>query len=137
MRLIKRLIELAFVMFVLSLFMKNKDVEMQITYFWLSQPIKMAFWELVTLCVSLGIIIAAIGDFITQLKWARERRRMIKTDREHHGEVTRLKDLLKGLESENERLKKELEQKTSEVSFVESKQPALSQSGPTGPPPES
>lgn len=137
MRLIKRLIELAFVMFVLSLFMKNKDVEMQITYFWLSQPIKMAFWELVTLCVSLGIIIAAIGDFITQMKWARERRRMLKTDREHHGEVTRLNDLLKGLESENERLKKELERKTSEVSFVESKQPTLSQSGPTGPPPES
>lgn len=137
MRLLKRLIELAFVMFVLSLFMKNKDVEMQITYFWLSQPVKLAFWELVTLCVSLGIIVAAIGDFITQLKWIRERRRMLKTDREHNSEVARLKDLAKGLEAENERLKRELELKTSEVSSVESKQPALSQSGPTGPPPVS
>jgi hypothetical protein len=137
MKLIKRLIEVAFVMFLLSLFMMNKDVEMQITYFWLSQPIKLAFWELVTLCVSLGIIIAAVGDFITQLKWARQRRRMIKTDKEHSGEVARLRDLAKGLESENERLKKELEQKTSEVSFVESQQPALSQSRPTGPSPES
>jgi hypothetical protein len=137
MRLIKRLIELAFVIFVISLFMKNKDVEMQITYFWLSQPIKMAFWELVTLCVSLGIIIAAIGDFITQLKWIRERRRMIKTDQEHHSDMARLNDLVKGLESENERLRKELEQKTSEVSSFESKQPTLSLSGPAGSPPES
>ncbi len=137
MRLIKRLIELAFVVFVISLFMKNKDVELQITYFWLSQPIKMAFWELVTLCVSLGIIIAAIGDFITQLKWIRERRRMIKTDQEHQGDVARLNDLVKGLESENERLRKELEQKTSEVSSFESNQPTLSLSGPAGPPPES
>jgi hypothetical protein len=137
MRLIKRLIEVAFVMFLLSLFMMNKDVEMQITYFWISQPIKMAFWEVVTLCVSLGIIIAAVGDFVTQLKWARARRRMVKTDKEHHGEVTRLKDLAKGLESENERLRKELEQVTSEVSSAEGKQPSLSQSGPTGPPPES
>ena len=72
MRLIKRLLELAFVILIISLFMKNKDVELQITYFGLSAPIKVALWELVTICVSLGIIIAAVGDFMTQLKWLRE-----------------------------------------------------------------
>ena len=85
MRLIKRLIELAFVILIISLFMKNKDIELSINYFGLKEPIKLAFWELVTLCVSVGIIIAALGDFITQLKWVRERRRMVKTDRETSG----------------------------------------------------
>ena len=36
MRLVKRLIELAFVILVISLFMKNKDVELQINYFFFS-----------------------------------------------------------------------------------------------------
>jgi type III secretory pathway component EscU len=90
MRLIKRLIELAFVILVISLFMKNKDIELQINYFGLSEPIKVAFWELVTFCVSIGIIIAALGDFITQLKWIREKRRMIKTDKGHQKEVKRV-----------------------------------------------
>jgi hypothetical protein len=87
MRLIRRLIELAFVIFVLSLFMKNKDIVMQIDYYGLSAPITVAFWELVTVCVSLGIIIAAVGDFITQFKWAAERRSMRKRDSEHQQAV--------------------------------------------------
>jgi len=115
MRLLKRLIELALVILVISLFMKNKDVELQINYFGLSAPIKVAFWELVTFCVSLGIIIAAVGDFITQFKWVRERRRMIKTDQEHQGEVTRLQGRIGELESENRRLSTELEQKSDEI----------------------
>ena len=52
MKFVKRLIELAFIILIISLFMKNKDVEFQIAYFGLSEPIKMAFWELViTLCL--------------------------------------------------------------------------------------
>lgn len=116
MRLIKRLVELAFVILVISLFMKNKDIELQINYFGLSEPLKVAFWELVTFCVSLGIIIAAVGDFITQLKWSGERRRMIKTDTEHQSEVGRLNDSIRSLETENQRLKSQLEQKSREIS---------------------
>ena len=119
MRLIKRLIELAFVILIISLFMKNKDVELTINYFGLKEPIKLAFWELVTICVSLGIIIAAVGDFITQLKWVRERRRMIKTDRDHKGEVDGLNAKIGRLESENQRLQKDVQEKSSRIVELE------------------
>jgi len=119
MRLVKRLIELAFVILVISLFMKNKDLELQINYFFLQEPIKVAFWELVTFCVSLGIIIAAVGDFVTQWKWIRERRRMVRTDQEHQGELERLNSRIQALESENQHLKKELEQKTAETTALQ------------------
>ncbi|MBI5250873.1 MAG: hypothetical protein HY912_15405 [Desulfomonile tiedjei] len=115
MRLIRRLIELAFVLFVISLFMKNKDITLQIDYYGLKEPIKVAFWELVTLCVSLGIIIAALGDFITQLKWVRERRRIIKRDQQHQGEVDGLNAKLLQLQEANLRLKKEAEAKSREL----------------------
>lgn len=118
MRLIKRLIELAFVILVISLFMKNKDIELTINYFGLKEPIKVAFWELVTFCVSLGIIIAALGDFITQLKWVGERRRMVKTDREHAGEVNKLSDKIKSLEKENVDIKRELDEKSEELASL-------------------
>lgn len=116
MRLFKRLVELAFVIFVISLFMKNKDLELQIAYFGLDAPIKVAFWELVTFCVSIGIIIAAIGDFVTQIKWMREKRRMTKTDRGHNRDVERLNQKIQELETENERVKSNLETKDREVS---------------------
>ncbi|MGA8831851.1 MAG: hypothetical protein ACLQT6_05850 [Desulfomonilaceae bacterium] len=119
MRLIKRLIELAFVILIISLFMKNKDIELSINYFGLKEPIRLAFWELVTICVSLGIIIAALGDFITQLKWVGERRRMIKTDRGHHDEVKGLSKRISDLESENQRLQNDLEQKNSKIAELE------------------
>lgn len=115
MRLIKRLIELAFVIFIISLFMKNKDVELTITYFGLAEPINVAFWELVTFCVSVGIIIAALGDFITQLKWIGERRRMIKTDQEHQGVVDGLNKQLEQLRAETRGLKQQLTEKTTEA----------------------
>jgi len=123
MRLVKRLIELAFVILVISLFMKNKDVELQINYFGLQEPIRVAFWELVTFCVSLGIIIAAVGDFVTQLKWRREKRRMIRNDQEHQGEVERLSTRIQALDSENRSLKKELEQKALETKAIGPSQP--------------
>ena len=115
MRLIKRLIELAFVILVISLFMKNKDVQVSITYFGLSEPITLAFWELVTICISVGIIIAAVGDFITQLKWVKERRRMVKTDKEHQQTVDGLNRRIKELETESETLKKELKEKPQDT----------------------
>lgn len=121
MRLLKRLIELAFVIFVISLFMKNKDVVMSINYFGLSEPITVQFWELVTFCVAIGIIIAAVGDFVTQLKWIGERRRMIKTDREHQSVVDDLNRRIAALDSENQRLKKELDQKIEEISDLRAK----------------
>lgn len=128
MRLVKRLIELALVILVISLFMKNKDVVLQLNYFGLAQPLTVAFWELVTFCVSLGIIIAAVGDFVTQFRWVRERRRMIKTDQEHHSEVAKLEGKIGELESENRRLSAELEQKSAQIASLE-------QSGTSSPPP--
>lgn len=130
MRLIKRLIELAFVILIISLFMKNKDIELSINYFGLKEPIKIAFWELVTLCVSVGIIIAALGDFITQLKWVRERRRMVKTDREHQGDVARLNEKIADLESHVQRIQKELDQKNARIAELE-KDPPQIESGAT------
>jgi uncharacterized membrane protein YciS (DUF1049 family) len=130
MRLIKRLIELAFVILIISLFMKNKDIELSINYFGLKEPIKLAFWELVTLCVSVGIIIAALGDFITQLKWVRERRRMVKTDREHQGDVARLNEKIADLESHVQRIQKELDQKNARIAELEKDSPQI-ESGAT------
>jgi hypothetical protein len=115
MRLVKRLIELGFGVFLITFFMKNQGIELQISYYGLSQPIKVAFWELVTFCVSLGIIIAAVGDFVTQLKWVRERRRMIKTDQEHQSVVKGLEGRIQSLEVENQSLKSDLDSKTDEI----------------------
>ncbi len=138
MKLLKRLIELAFVLLVISLFMKNKDVELAINYFGLTEPIKVQFWELVTFCVSLGIIIAAVGDLITQLKWVRERRKLIKTDKEHQKTVDDLNSRIEGLESEieavrseKERLEKDLEAKTKELGAAK-KLPETTPSGTAG-----
>lgn len=118
MRLIRRLIELAFVILIISLFMKNKDVVLQVDYYGLKEPIKLAFWELVTLCVSLGIIIAAVGDFITQLKWMRDRRRMVKRDKQHQGEVDGLNAKIQQLQNENQRLKKDAGTQSKDLEVV-------------------
>ena len=115
MRLIKRLIELAVVVLIISLFMMNKDVMVQITYFGLSKPVTLAFWELVTICVSLGIIISAIGDFITHYKWLSERKRLLKTDQEHQQVVENLNKDIRQLHAENANLRQELEQKSAEI----------------------
>lgn len=112
MRLIKRLIELAFFVFLLSLFGKNMDLSLPIKYYGLPQPITVQFWELVIFCVAIGIIIAALGDFITQVKWLSERRRMIKTDREHHAEVQALSEKIRALEADSTRLQRELDTKS-------------------------
>ncbi len=123
MKLIRRLIELAVVLFVISLFMKNKDVEFQFDYYGLKEPIKVAFWQLVTLCVSIGIIIAAVGDFVTQVKWLGERRKMVKRDQEHQGEVDRLNAKIREMQDENQRLKKEAEAKSKGLDVRRSQPP--------------
>jgi len=132
MKFVKRLIELAFIIFIISLFMKNKDVEFQLAYFGLSEPIKIAFWELVIICVSIGIIIAALGDLVAQLKWRNERRRMIKSEQDHEAEIARLNGLVKGLEAENQRLTKDLEAATREPVSSESTQCYSDIAGPAG-----
>ena len=132
MKFVKRMIELAFIIFIISLFMKNKDVEFQLTYFGLSEPVKIAFWELVISCVSIGIIIAALGDLVTQLKWRNDRRRMIKSEQEHEAEIARLNGLIKGLEAENHRLTKDLEAATRGPLSPESTQSYSDIAGPAG-----
>jgi hypothetical protein len=133
MRFVKRLIELAFIILIISLFMKNKDVEFQIAYFGLSEPIKVAFWELVVFCVSIGIIIAALGDLVTQLKWRNERRSMIKSGQEHEAEIARLNGLVKGLEAENQRLNMDLEAAKTGPLSIQSTQSCSDSTGPAGP----
>jgi len=115
MRLIKRLIELAVVVLIISLFMMNKDVTVRITYFGLDQPVTLAFWELVTICVSLGIIIAAIGDFITHYKWLSERKKLLKTDQEHQQVVENLNKDIRQLHAENAKLRQDLDEKSAEI----------------------
>jgi hypothetical protein len=132
MKFVKRLIELAFIIFIISLFMKNKDVEFQLAYFGLSEPIRIAFWELVITCVSIGIIIAALGDLVTQLKWRNERRRMIKSEQDHEAEIGRLNGLIKGLEAENQRLTKDLEAASREPLSSEITQSYSDIAGPSG-----
>jgi hypothetical protein len=105
MRLIKRLMELTFAVFIITLFAKNQGIEFGINYYGLKEPIKMAFWELVIFCVSLGILISAIGDFITQLRWMKEKRQLIKRDKDHQNTVDGLNDRIQALEKENEKLR--------------------------------
>lgn len=110
MKLVKRLIELAFGIFLLSLFALNSDVRVQIQYYGLTEPITVRFFELVLFCVALGVILAAVGDFITQLKWISERRRLLKRDQEHQSEVDLLNNRIKELEDENARYARDIEQ---------------------------
>jgi hypothetical protein len=132
LRLVKRMIEVAFIIFIISLFMKNKNIELAVNYYGLKEPIKVAFWELVTFCVAVGIIIAALGDFITQLKWLGERRRMLRTDRNHQAEVTNLTSQIESLEKENASLKIELERKKKDLPVSRGLEP-ISQKEPFAP----
>jgi uncharacterized integral membrane protein len=110
MKLVKRILELVLVILIITLFMMNKDVQMSINLFGITEePLRVSFWALVTVCIAVGILIAAIGDFVTQMQWRRERKRMIKTDQEHSKVVKDLEAKVDALVAENERLTKELE----------------------------
>jgi hypothetical protein len=111
MSLPKLLPVLLFFIFLITVFMSNSGVEMQLTYYLLPHPIKVAFWELVTFCISLGIILAALVDFVSQLGMIKERKKLVKADREQKAEIAKLTESLKTLESENETLRRELDGK--------------------------
>ncbi len=109
MKLVKTILVVIFFMFLISVFMLNKNVELQIKYFGLSKPVTVQFWELVTVCVALGVIVSALWDFFSELKWMRERRKMIQTHREHKSVEGRLTARIEELEAENLGLQHELE----------------------------
>jgi type II secretory pathway component PulF len=111
MSLPKLLPALLFVVFLITVFMSNSNVEMELNYYFLAHPIKVAFWELVTFCMSLGIILAASIDFLSQLSIIAERRRLTKADQEQKAEIERLTAELQTLQAENEELKKKPEGK--------------------------
>ncbi len=111
MSLPKLLPILLFFIFLITVFMSNSNVEMQLTYYLLPHPIKVAFWELVTFCLSLGIIVAALVDFVSQIGFMRERRKLLKDDKEQKAEIQRLTESVQTLEVENEKLRSDMEGK--------------------------
>ncbi|MDQ1238665.1 MAG: hypothetical protein QG577_850 [Thermodesulfobacteriota bacterium] len=115
MKLAKRLLALAFVVFVITLFMFNKDLKVSIGYFGLSGPIDIPFWIIVTACFSLGFLIVAIIDSVSQLKWIREQRNWAKIDKERTEQIDKVNTALRSLEDLNRQLKADLERKTSEI----------------------
>jgi hypothetical protein len=118
MRLLKRLIELAFFVALLLLFSKNMGVVIPINFYRLTEPIQLKFYELVIFCVSLGIIIAALGDALTQIQWVRERRRMKKVAEEHGRQVETLRQKINALEEENEKLQRNWESRHEQPAGV-------------------
>jgi type III secretory pathway component EscU len=129
MTIIKWLIKwfplVALFVFLMTLFAMNLDQKIQIRYYGLAQPITAQFWELVVFSVAVGIIIVAIGDLFSQMRWLRERRRMTKRDREHQGEVQALNETIQTLEAEKQTLKREIDQKSRELAAQKSKGVAL------------
>ncbi len=119
MSLPKLLPALLFVVFLITIFMTNSGVEMELNYYLLPHPIKVAFWELATFCMSLGIIIAAVIDFVSQVGAIRQRRRLVKADAEQKAEIERLTVSIQTLESENEQLKKQLEGKVTGIGSLD------------------
>jgi hypothetical protein len=130
MKLVKRLIELAFGVFLLTLFALNSDVMISIRYYGLREPITVRFFELVLFCVSLGILLAAFGDFITQLRWIGERRRLVKKDKEHQAQVDNLTGRASEVEDENARLKRNNEALQKKVSDLEAAQAKAAETAP-------
>ncbi len=99
MKLIKRVIEVGMVVVVIVLFMLNKEVQVDVNFFGIELK-QVDFWILVTVCVSVGILIAAIADFLNQLKWRKEKRTMVKADRERSDVEKDLKQRIEDLEKE-------------------------------------
>jgi hypothetical protein len=115
LRIIKWLLVVAAFYLMISLFMMNKNVEFQLQYYGLTEPLKVEFWQLVTAWFAAGLLVAGVCDSLTLLKWYFERRKMMKTDREHAGAVAKLDAKIRGIESDNLRLKAELDAKTKEL----------------------
>jgi hypothetical protein len=117
----KWFIVVALFVFLLTLFAMNMDQRVQVKYYGLAHPITVEFWELVVFSVALGMIVAALGELVSQMKWIGERHRMIKRDREHKGELQALNDKIGTLESQSHQLKKDVERKTQELADLKAK----------------
>ncbi len=115
MKLIKRLAALAFLVFVITLFMQNKDVRIPVDYFGLIAPIETPFWSLVTICFCVGFVLAAVSDFIAYVRWQREKRQLKKKETALSDELEKLKSAVRSLEDLNKRLKADSEEKTLEI----------------------
>jgi hypothetical protein len=115
MKLAKRLLALAFVVFVITLLMFNKDLKISVGYFGLPGPIDIPFWIIVTTCFSLGFLIVAIIDSISQLQWIREQRNWARIDKERTEQIDKVNTALRSLEDLNRQMKADLERKTSEI----------------------
>lgn len=115
MKLLKRLIGLIFLLFVITLFMQNKDVRVPVSYFGLVPPLDVPFWILLTVCFCAGFVLAAVGDFIAYIKWKKEKRQLQKKVTELREELDRFGSTVRSLEDLNRRLKAEVEEKANEI----------------------
>ncbi len=125
MKLFKTILGIIFFMFLMSVFMLNKHVEMPVNYFGLSKPLKVQFWELVTVCVALGVFISALWDFFSELKWRRQRRKMIQTHNEHVSVEAGLKARIEELEAEKLRRESDQAPRPSGMPAGPPKEPAI------------
>lgn len=112
----------ALFVFLLTLFAMNLDQNVQIKYYGLAQAITVQFWELVVFSVALGIIVVALGDLFSQMKWHGERRRMVKRDRDHQGELHALNDKIQRLEADKQSLQREIDRKSDELTVAKAKE---------------
>jgi uncharacterized membrane protein YciS (DUF1049 family) len=115
MKLLKRLVGLVCLVFVITLFMQNKDVRVSVDYFGFAAPLDVPFWILATVCFCVGFALAAVGDFLAYLKWRSEKRRLKKKEGELSDELEKLKSTVQALQDLNKRLKADMEEKTNEL----------------------
>lgn len=131
MKLFKRLAGLAFIVFVMTLFMQNKDVRVPVDYFGLIPQIDAPFWALVTFCFCAGFVFAAVADFIAYIKWRTEKKQLMKKEMELSDELAKIKSAARSLEDLNKRLKIDVEEKASEIARLKEQ---LKASGDQHPP---
>jgi hypothetical protein len=119
MTLLHRIIERVIVIGVLSFYMQNKDIQIQLNFFGLTQPVNAHLGQIITLAVAVGLFLCIIGDIFSQLKGMRDRNRMVKRDKEHQGEVERLEERVQELEKEADTLKAERDGKAKLIRSLE------------------
>lgn len=122
MKLVKRLLTLAFIVFVITMFMYNKDLKIAVGYFGLSAPIDIPFWIIVTVSFCCGFLILAVVDSVSQIKWMREKSSWVKIDKERTDQIDKVNLALRLSEDFNRQLKADLEQKKSEVEELKKQQ---------------
>jgi len=115
MKLFKRLLTLVFIVFVITLFMYNKDLKISVGYFGLSVPIDIPFWIIVTVSFCCGFLILAVVDSVSQIKWMREKSSWVRIDKERTDQIDKVNLALRLSEDFNRQLQRDLEQKKSEI----------------------